>query len=644
MAKLAKLNIKDLQGNVIDLDLPNSPFACLDMSDERLIELLSRDFYTPTLEAKPTEDTVQYTDTDGEATDFRIGQACVYPDEEAENGMGISFLLAIREDGKAVWGAGGGGTGSISVVITSNQGNDENIASAVALFELVSTETGDGFDDGSDVSMKDCSYKVSCTDVEGYNTPEPQIVAISSSAQTVYFEYTCEKVIITATPPDGIDISDKIVTVTDSGGKVWLEEAYGTGLTVNLPFGTVYTVSMQRLTGYKRQYHTHTAGMDQREINITFETIAESYLLIDTNDGTTGRISLLEPAKLNEILSHVRGCMMKPSESGASICYLSDTNNNKYSTGEAAVSGDEGDIMTYLPDVYYLYENIGNGQVRYSITDERPDDEYHHIPACLIGQVKATEIDGVLRSVAGYTPVSGKSYNEFLAMATARGEGFGLIDYEAHCLLGMLMYAKYQTTDLQAAIGASHAYYDQDNTTGTTCHLGATDSQPAVTDEEGNVTTTANYTTYNRALNIEGIFGGLYEYMQGCKWLDGVWYVTERDGTERALHTPYVYTGWIRAMALEDGPRFDMIPQRTENGSSSTFYADYCEMVSGEYIATNAARGCFSDKQSGDFPDDGISYLNATNTGNIQSEFYGTRIAYYGQITVIDSVSDYLAL
>jgi len=87
-----------------------------------------------------------------------------------------------------------------------------------------------------------------------------------------------------------------------------------------------------------------------------------------------------------------------------------------------------------------------------------------------------------------------------------------------------------------------------------------------------------------------------------------------------------------------------MLPTRTDNGSSSTFYADYCEMVSGEYIATNAARGCFSDKQSGDFPDDGISYLNATNTGNIQSELYGTRLAYYGQITVVDSVTDYLAL
>lgn len=592
----------------------------------------------PDIDHEPTEEDLTYI-VNGETRSFVIGGMARYYNPDKEDYY-FYQLYDITDEGKAYWKISGSGTGggSISVVITSNQGNDANIASAKASFSLLSAEGGDDLGDGDAIDLSEgMTMLVSCSDIEGYNTPPAQTVTVTDESQTLYFEYICERLIITATPPDGIDISDKIVAVTDSDGKVWLEEAYGTGLTVNLPFGTVYTVSMQRLTGYKKQWHTHTAGMDQREINITFDPIAESYLVIDTKDRTTGRISLLEPAKLNELLSRVRGCMMKPTDSGASICYLSDTNNNTYSTGEVAVSGDEGDLMTYLPDVYYLYENIGNGQVRYAITDERPDDEYHHIPACLIGQVKATEIDGVLRSVAGYTPVSGKSYNELITMATARGEGFGLIDWEAHCLIGMLMYAKYQTTDLQAAIGASKAYYDQDNTTGTTCHLGSTDSQPAVT-------TAANYTTWNRALNIEGIFGGLYEYMQGCKWLDGVWYVTDRDGTERAIHTPYVYTGWILAMALEDGPRFDMIPQRTYRGSSSTFYSDYCEMVSGEYIATNAARGCFSDKQSGDFPDDGIGYINATNTGNIQSEFYGTRLAYYGQITVIDSVSDYLAL
>lgn len=645
MAKLAKLNIKDLQGNVINLDLPNSPFAALDMSDERIIELLSRDFYTPTLDAKPTEDTLQYTDTDGEATDFRIGQACVYPDEEAENGMGISFLLAIRSDGKAVWGAGGGGTGSISVVITSNQGNDENIVSAVALFELVSTETGEGFEGGADVSIQDCSYKVSCTDVEGYNTPEPQIVAMSSSAQTVYFEYTCEKVIITATPPDGIDISELVVTVTDSEGKVWLEEPYGTGLTCNIPFGTIYSVTMQRISGYVKQKYTYTAGIDQREVNYEFTAINESYMIIDTKDKTTGRVSVLNPNRLNSIISNIDGVMMKRNGSKVCITYLSQQDNGKYYNGTTAnTDGSEGDVMTCIPDVYYRFDDIGNGQVRYSITSSKPDDGYHHIPKCYIGQMKASVVDGVMRSVSGQTPVSGKSYNELLELAKNRGDGFGLIDWEAHCLIAMLLYCKYGTTDIQSAIGESKSYYNADNTTGTSLSLGETDSHPAEYNDNLEVVTEANYTTWNRALCLEGVFGGLYEYMQGVKYVNGTWYVTDRDGTERAIKTEDCATGWITDMELENGPRFDLIPTGSSGGSGSTYYADYAEMASGDFIATHAARGCFSDPNAEQpFPDDGVAYINATTGANEPSEFYGTRLAYYGNASIYN-VSNFLSI
>lgn len=635
-----------------------------DTAEEYRIEFSTpwEKFITPNLRARngqrvatidhvPGETDLTYTE-EGVEYSWTIGDCARYYDESIGSWR-FFRLMDITSENAAVWDVADNTFigEDITINLSTNQSTPENYCEGVKVILSYENRTENYVYDGTPIRTQlpdGTEYTVSVSDLNGsYATPEPQRrTALKGCQRTINMEFKAEKVVINSTSiPEGEDISEKIVTLALEDGTTLMNEPYGEGgLTCLVPFGAKFSVTTTRLNGYYIKKYTHEAALLTREIDLVWEPIPQSYLLIDTTDCTTARVSLLQPEKLNMILAKVKGCMMKPKEDGAKICYLSDSNNNKYSTGEIAVSGDEGDLMTYLPDVYYLYENIGNGQVRYAITDERPDDEYHLIPACLIGQVKAAEIDGVLRSVAGYTPVSGKSYNELLAMATARGEGFGMIDYEAHCLLGMLMYAKYQTTDLQATIGASKAYYDQDNTTGTTLHLGATDSQPAVTDEEGNVTTAANYTTYNRALNIEGIFGGLYEYMQGCKWLDGVWYVTDRDGTERAVHTPYVYTGWIRAMALEDGPRFDMIPQRTDNGSSSTFYADFCEMVSGEYIATNAARGCFSDKQSGDFPDDGIGYINATNTGNIQSEFYSTRIAYYGAITVIDSVSDYLAL
>lgn len=106
MAKVSKLRVvlKDSENVEIlsrELEIDN-PFANLDETDERLIELLSRDFYTPTLAAIPTVDTLTYIDTDGSESPFRSGQTAIYPDASEEDGYGVSiFITAV--DGKAIW-------------------------------------------------------------------------------------------------------------------------------------------------------------------------------------------------------------------------------------------------------------------------------------------------------------------------------------------------------------------------------------------------------------------------------------------------------------------------------------------------------------------------------------------------------------
>lgn len=50
--------------------------AELGISEERFVELLARDFYCPTLTAAPTSSTLTYTDSDGSANHFQVGQPC----------------------------------------------------------------------------------------------------------------------------------------------------------------------------------------------------------------------------------------------------------------------------------------------------------------------------------------------------------------------------------------------------------------------------------------------------------------------------------------------------------------------------------------------------------------------------------------
>lgn len=108
MAQVKKFKVVLKSENDVELlsrtlDIPISPFADVDAPQERLIELLSRDFYTPVLAHKPTETTLTYIDSDdGSENAFRYGQMAVYPDSSRTNGIGASVMLAIV-NGKAVW-------------------------------------------------------------------------------------------------------------------------------------------------------------------------------------------------------------------------------------------------------------------------------------------------------------------------------------------------------------------------------------------------------------------------------------------------------------------------------------------------------------------------------------------------------------
>lgn len=60
----------------------------LGISEDRFIEILSRDAYCPTLSAAPTSSTLTYVDTDGSTNHFRVGQLCRWAE-------GSDYRLAV---------------------------------------------------------------------------------------------------------------------------------------------------------------------------------------------------------------------------------------------------------------------------------------------------------------------------------------------------------------------------------------------------------------------------------------------------------------------------------------------------------------------------------------------------------------------
>ena len=60
-------------------------------------ELLFRDFHTPLFEHAPTSSDMSYTDpSDGQTKPFKVGQCCVYPDNESSDGWGFSVVKHIE--------------------------------------------------------------------------------------------------------------------------------------------------------------------------------------------------------------------------------------------------------------------------------------------------------------------------------------------------------------------------------------------------------------------------------------------------------------------------------------------------------------------------------------------------------------------
>ena len=174
------------------------------------------------------------------------------------------------------------------------------------------------------------------------------------------------------------------------------------------------------------------------------------------------------------------------------------------------------------------------------------DGTFKHVPRSLVGVYKAYMTGNKLYSRSGVAPTVNKSSNDFDSYATARGTGYQRIDFQQHCVIAFMLYAKYGNRNLQAVLGKGGASYSPLTNTGTTNAIGNAD--------------TVNVTTgYVNGLGLEGVFGGIYEWVKGVSINNRVWTITDPDGTQRTVNA-HTADGWITNVAAENGPFFDMVP------------------------------------------------------------------------------------
>ena len=204
------------------------------------------------------------------------------------------------------------------------------------------------------------------------------------------------------------------------------------------------------------------------------------------------------------------------------------------------LDGTQGDVMVDFPEFYYKYEKLEGTQFCYHIALKNVDGTYKHVERSLVGAYKAYNTGNKVYSRSGVTPTASVTQANFISYAAARGTGYRIIDYQQHCVIAMMLYAKYGNRNLQAILGAGGALYNSNNTTGSSNSIGNADT---VNEREH----------YVNGLGIEGVFGCLYEWVMGVSINNSVWTITNTDGTTRTL-TGGNTSGYITKLAMEQGP------------------------------------------------------------------------------------------
>lgn len=328
-----------------------------------------------------------------------------------------------------------------------------------------------------------------------------------------------------------------------------------------------------------------------------------------------------------------RRCLAKPQSDGSvSICYLDENNSELYHDGTttADLSGAQGQWMTDIPEYWFYMDESTEGIHKLSISPTEVEG-WKHSRRVLVGVTQAVNVDNKLwsRKVSdGESSTGNLMITLFHNYANAIGNGWDIIDYETHCKIGHLFYAKYLTKDSQSALNT-----DVDNTDriiGTTASLGNNDG------------TTGMQLSF---LGIEDAWnGGRSELMSGIHKYNTVAYIydglhtasTEIPSTDYRTETITLGLSYC-IKKMKWGINADMLPIAQNNRENYTiYYFDACKM-------TNTDKRFAIRNFNGNSKSNGVSAFSLSHDLFWQGA-YGSRIQYRGTINEVSDITTFESL
>ena len=324
-------------------------------------------------------------------------------------------------------------------------------------------------------------------------------------------------------------------------------------------------------------------------------------------------------------------CLVKKTDTGVAICYLDDNNSQLFYDGVTAASldGSMGQWMTDIPEYYFKMDESTSGAHILNLSNVSKAD-YKQSRRVLLGVTKGVNVNGKLwsRKTGSEQSTGNLTSTVFHNYANAIGTGFDIIDYEAHCKIAHLFYAKYLNRNPQTMDKFRYGEASNTRTIGTTSSLGNND---------GKTSTQISF------LGIEDFYGEKGEWMGGVNGYGGTYYIYDGYQPNQVPTVPYrtVYCGFDSAKAgwitnLVWGEYADIIPTELA-GSNSVHYCDYSN------IAQSSWRVIYRSGNGGDAYS-GVAMFNGFSTSSAVSKKTGSRLLYRGNIQVIDDPAEFIAL
>lgn len=471
--------------------------------------------------------------------------------------------------------------------------------------------------------------------VTNYKTPDP-IEFVNGEDEIVKVgTYLSEEISLLIKSHDGGSTEGAVVNVD---GKSF---TFNGGIIKKLiAFGKSYTIKYNAVNEYfPPSTMVLTASQAKRYIEATYEAYPDDLVIIDQRitDPATMISGGVNSSVINQIRAGSHRYLGKYTASGQmTLCQLKDTGSKQYFDGtNADLTGAEGDVFMKMPDFWYLCLKLKTDVwgLRFSYGPSSPGVDWIKWDGnALIGVYEASYINSKLRSISGVEHLSDEKPSIFNLYVDQRGEGFQLVDWQMHCVMAILFYARYGRTNSQEVIGAgdySYLYksgqtdsYGMRDTRGISPVGGLNDGGP-----DGD-NTVINF------WGLEGWWGNLSEWVSRVKVNNLEWIVTDPDGTDRAVTRTGISSGYISKFLF--GSKCDLIPTGF-SGSETTGFCD--QFFNTSNPDCNIRRGGYANTAIG-----GIACIYIQNPYASIEAGSSSRIAFRGECVIETSVATFKSL